>query len=185
MLLLVGMLLALGFWMLRDRGKDAALPAGDRKTADQAPVVIASLLRAGRLATSSRVEVASPNPVQFRSGAEIYAHFVLDKPAVLFVGLLDASLGLSALSPTIVDGLAGNNVLGPFEVEDGAGREAVMLLASETARTREDFARLLGRATDAVRGVENQFAPRLAAILTALRAHEGLHAEAIEYDHVR
>jgi len=180
MVALVASLLAVGcYWILRDRGRGAPEPE------KRPPAPVASLLRALRLSASSKPAVPSPSPVRFRSGEEIYAHFELEKPCVLFAGLLDSRLGLSALTPDRTAGAAGANVLGPLEVEDTAGREAVLVLASETPRTKDDFLRILGRASDSVRGVEQWFEAKLPAILTALRAHEGLHAEALEYEHVR
>ena len=176
LLSLVAILVVVGWLFLEARsGKE-------RQVSPPAPGLV---IRALRLVSASRPDVPIVIPVRFRSGEEILLNFMLEKPCRLFVGLLDERAGLSAMSPVATDGVAGTNRLGPFEVEDGAGGEALVLVASEKPQTTADFQRLLARANEGLRGTELKVPATLPVILETLRAHEGISAEAVEYEHVR
>jgi hypothetical protein len=80
---------------------------------------------------------------------------------------------------------AGPATLGPFELDDNVGPEAYILLASESARTNEDFRALLERAQNATSGNAGPHAQKLQAVLDALRKESGLQAESVLFEHVR
>ena len=174
LLSLVAGLLVFGWLLLKAREPNAGELAASP-----------SLLQDVRISSSSEPGVAASFPARFRAGEKIYVHFALQKRCSLFVGALGLSLAPSSLSSAAIERPAGPQTLGPFDVEAGTGREAMIVLASEKPRTTADFERFLGRAGDAVRGVDSELGAKLAGILAALRAHEGLSAEAVQLDRAR
>jgi hypothetical protein len=138
------------------------------------------------LSINALANAAAPSSEpRFRSASEIYLHFRLDRPATVFAASLGSRLELNVASPVPTKFAAGPATLGPFELDDNVGPEAYILLASESARTNEDFRALLERAQNATSGNAGPHAQKLQAVLDALRKESGLQAESVLFEHVR
>ena len=80
----------------------------------------------------------------------------------------------------------GENVLGPFALDDTPGQETFLLLASGSPRTLDEFRRAVAEAADRSRGPlpPAGHGAQLEAVLARLRGNGGLTVEAASFEHL-
>ncbi len=125
-----------------------------------------------------------PAEAGFRSGERIYLHFRTDRSGWAFVAMLDAAGTLVPVSSAVRGVVEGSNRLGPFRLDDNAGKESYVVLVSGAEHRREDFERILVEAARLLAESSAPHAEKMAAALAFLRERQGMDARAVTFEHL-
>ena len=121
---------------------------------------------------------------EFHSGNTVFIHLSVIRDGVAFVAMLDSRNQFVPVSSRARSVRKETEFLGPFELDDNAGTESFVILASTKPLGSEDFHRIIRETAASVQVDRRGHDATLRRIIAELRSCEEVSVEAVTFRHL-